>query len=74
MSERLRVVKKGQNLLIVKWDEKSSMVHVSMDWDHQEVKPTPRTLLSLAKGLMEIAQDMISQVTSSTDIGWREVK
>ena len=72
MSDRLKVVKKGQNLLVVKWEEERSVFHLSMEWKHQEVKPSPRGLISVARGLLEIAQDMMSQVTESTDILWRE--
>ena len=63
---------KGKNVLEVSWAEEPDHVHIEMNWRHQQVKPTPRTLLSLSKGLLEIAQDMINQVTEATNILWME--
>ena len=63
---------KGRNDMIVRWSESKGNVHVSIDWRHHDTKPSPRALLSVARGVLEVAQDMISQVTESTDILWRE--
>ena len=67
-----KITSKGTNALMIEWEEEEGHVHVSMDWQHQDEKPSPAGTLDVAAGLVHVAHQMILDVTESVRMEWKE--